>query len=258
MSHLYDVFCLVQKGNHSCIERECVTGKIFVDYLLERPQVEKEVFYEWVRQLAEYATMTETKHLTISPFHFILKDNRSLSLLDLQAYRNQSHLQNIKNSLLLQKFPLDHSIFSFGRTLQFVLIQSQIVPKLTHREISQLKTILRVSCSLIPVKRKKKYHVCCLGILLFLMFFLLMKQNVGRVEESVFTPNWTISDTEREESLGRLKAVLEHEGMTGEEKGRELTDLIRSCPSIVETERFQSLKREYGIDWEGDKLWLKR
>ncbi len=253
MRHQYDVFCLAQKEKSSYVMREYVVGEVLADYLKHNPEVDKALFYEWVYQLSEYSKMTEMKHLTISPFHFIVNAERNLALINVTSNRNQFYLKTIKSNPSLEKFSTNHVGQAFGKTLQFILIQANILPRFTYWEKSKLKKILKRTITSYSANQKHKRHTLCIGLTISALLFFAMKGYVGQHEEKSFVPNWEISDAKTEEAIERFQEICENSEFSSEEKQMRIKELIQWCPELLETERYQSMQREYSVIQEGGK-----
>lgn len=124
-------------------------------YVLQHPRVEKKVLFSWMQQiLAQLQAMEQIKIIpdTITPFQVVIQENRTVILADLEKVENTSY------SVLEKFFPdqgQNSSIYSFGKTLQFLLAKAELTPKMTWREELHFRSIIS-KC--LTNKSKKQYR----------------------------------------------------------------------------------------------------
>lgn len=159
----YEVIRFVKQGQDCHIVSDYVTGEILAEYLKKQPNISKEQLFLWIHQLvSELMAISSIKDVSnygyLNPFCIIIKQDNTISLLNLKAESNFEILRSMeKNNILQLFFPKDQydEIFSFGKTLQFILAKTNISPPLSKMEERKLKHIISKCLS---DKFKKKYQ----------------------------------------------------------------------------------------------------
>lgn len=151
MKKNFEVIRLIQqKGNYHVIS-DAALGITLGQYLGINPNIEKEQLLQWMILLAKEMKHIEmTKALSIyrylNPFCIIIKENDSLALLNLKSMANQKRVDKLLKNEEIKKFfkeeELSNDIYSFGKTLQYVLAKSNLNPKLTKKEEKHFQKII--------------------------------------------------------------------------------------------------------------------
>lgn len=116
--------------------------KTLGEYVLQHPNVEKQMLLKWMQQiLVQLQAMEQIRELpdTITPFHIMIRENMTAVLADLEE-------NEIPSYSILEKFlpgnGQNSSIYSFGKTIQFLLAKTNLTPRLTRREEFQFQKII--------------------------------------------------------------------------------------------------------------------
>ena len=128
-----------------------IPSKNLGEFILEHPKVDKKQFLKWIGQIAkEMESIEIAKGILIYgflvPFNIIVKESGELALLNLKIKSNQKRLDKmLTNQSIKQFFPEDGSyddIYSFGKTLQYLLAKAELEPCLTKREEKKFRKII--------------------------------------------------------------------------------------------------------------------
>ena len=129
--------------------------KTLGEYILEHPKIEKQVLMKWLRQiLVQLQMLEQIRELpdTITPFYITLREDMSVLL-------KKSESEKMPTYSVLGKFlpddEQDSRIYSFGKTMQFLLAKTSLVPKMTKREERHFQKIIS-KC--LTNKSKKQYQ----------------------------------------------------------------------------------------------------
>lgn len=160
----YEVLRFIEQNGVCHVSMDYVTGELLADYILKKKRIEKEEFFSWMLQLIkEMEKLERTKGAKIgyqlSPFYIVLKKNATIALLNVSAKVNQKTLEALAQKKIISKFFLedgtcDH-IYSFAKTMQYILANVQLVPKLKKTEEHCLQKIIS-KC--LKLKSKKRYQ----------------------------------------------------------------------------------------------------
>lgn len=129
--------------------------KTLGEYVLEHPEVEKQVLMKWMQQiLVQLQAMEQIRELpdTITPFHIMIRENTAVVQVDLEEEKIPSY------SVLGKFVPSEgqnSSVYSFGKTMQFLLAKTKLVPRLTRRQEFHFQKIIS-KC--LTNKSKKQYR----------------------------------------------------------------------------------------------------
>ena len=147
----YEVIRLIRQNAGGHIIMDCVEGEILGEYILRNPNVKKELLFSWIVQLVEELRCIEriegsTDYRYLSPFYIVLKSDGTIALLNLRAKMNQKCIDRVsKYPVMKQFYPQSgkyNDIYSFGKTVQFLLAKSNLSPPLSICETSKLKRMI--------------------------------------------------------------------------------------------------------------------
>lgn len=147
----------IEHGSHCRQTMDCVQGVLLIEYLREHPRIEKQVLFEWFRKIAVnleryHRCRKRQNYKCLNPYSIVITEKQSVSLLDMEAPENEfvmKHMQKraMKNHFLKPVYDMaadgtySADLFSYGKTLQFILACAKIVPELTGREEAALMRI---------------------------------------------------------------------------------------------------------------------
>lgn len=156
--------------------------KTLGEYVLQHPNIEKQMLLKWMQQiLVQLQAMEQIRKLpdTITPFHIMIRENMTVVLADLEEDKIPSY------SVLERFVPGDgqkSSVYSFGKTIQFLLAKTSLTPRLTRREEFHFQKIIskcltnksknqyqKFSEIELNIPRRKKYII---GVMLVLVLIL--------------------------------------------------------------------------------------
>lgn len=140
------------KQNAGChFITDCAEGELLSEYIRRQEKVKKEEMFSYVkqlmRQLENIQKVKEVKsYRYVTPFSIVLKKNKEIALLDFNAQSNRYILnqivkENICNQFFKETMVFD-DIYSFGKTIQYLLATTKLVPPLKYGEERKLKQII--------------------------------------------------------------------------------------------------------------------
>lgn len=164
LKHNYEVIRVIQQDSNCHIIMDYVEGEILGEYILRYPYVEKKQLFAWFFQLLKQLEGLEkvngiSSYRFLTPFYIVLKEDQTLALLNLKAKTNQKCVERMSaHSFMNQFYPPNgayNDIYSFGKTIQFLLAKTNLTPKLTWSEELELQSIIS-KC--LTEKSKKQYQ----------------------------------------------------------------------------------------------------
>ena len=164
MKHHYEVIRVIQQDSHCHIIMDYVEGEILGEYILRYPYIEKKQLFAWFFQLLKQLEQLEkvngiSDYRFLTPFYIVLKADQTIALLNLKAGANQKCIEGMTTYTFMNRFyPPNgtyNDIYSFGKTMQFLLAKTNLTPKLTWREELGLQSIIS-KC--LTDKSKKQYQ----------------------------------------------------------------------------------------------------
>lgn len=170
MGEMYEVLSFIEHGTHCRQTMDCVQGTLLIEYLRENPRVDKQMVFGWFRKIAlslerYHRCRKRQNYKCLNPYSIVISEDQSVSLLDMEAPENefvmkQMQKRAMKNHFLKPVYDMasdgtySADLFSYGKTLRFILSYAEIIPELTNREETCL---MRVTGRCIG-ERKKKYQ----------------------------------------------------------------------------------------------------
>lgn len=151
MKQNYEVLRLIRQNMGCHIIMDCVQGEILGNYIIQNPNIQKEKFFSWMIQLTrdmEAIQMTRglPEYRFLNPFCIVIKEDGTLALLNLKEKVNQQRVDKLFEDSVMKMFlPEDGTysdIYSFGKTMQFILAKTNISPKLSREEEKKLSKII--------------------------------------------------------------------------------------------------------------------
>lgn len=151
MEKEYEVIRLIKQNSSCHIIADCVRGTMLSEYIEQSESMEKEqlfsYLYQMIKQLGDLEMVREARTYCYSlPFCMIIKGNGELVLLDFNAKGNQYIANQITREDVQKCFfkrgDLYNVMFPIGKTLQYILAKTKVVPKLTGREEYKFKKVI--------------------------------------------------------------------------------------------------------------------
>ena len=158
MEEMYEVLKFIEHGAQCRQSMDCEKGDLLIYYLRENRQMEKETLFEWFRQIGISADQFHRcrggrRYRYLNPCSIVVAEDGRVYLLDLEAPENESVMKKMQQRAIRKHFVKtasgeenglagDPDLFGYGRTMQFVLAYTAVVPQLTRREEKKLERII--------------------------------------------------------------------------------------------------------------------
>lgn len=166
MQKKYEVIRLVRQNAGCHMIMDYVEGQLLTEYLASHAQLEKEELFSWGRQIIKqledlHSVKGVRAYRYVTPFCMIIKRNKELALLDLNAKSNQPLLKQVCGEKIRESFfPMEEAyndIYSFGKTMQYLLAKTSPNPALTFWEERRFKKIITKCLSGNSKKQYQKF-----------------------------------------------------------------------------------------------------
>ena len=150
MEEMYEVLRFIEHGTQCRQSMDCVEGTILIYYLRDHPMVEKRILFEWFRQIG---TSLDQFHRCrkgqcyryLNPYSVVVTGEGVLLLMNLEAPENEFVMKKMQQRAVRAHFLRPAAarragqmraadLFGFGRTMQFMLACTEVVPGLTYWE----------------------------------------------------------------------------------------------------------------------------
>lgn len=158
MSEMYEVLKFIEHGSQCRRSLDCVRGTLLLRFLKSHPQMEKEMVIRWFRQLAVCADQYHRSgngksYRFINPCCIVVTQENELFLLDMESEGNAFVMKMMQSRAMREHFvrPMYErgmsagcraDLFSYGKTIQFILAYVQICPSLKKSEELRLAVLI--------------------------------------------------------------------------------------------------------------------
>lgn len=151
MRQNYEVMRLIRQNSDCHIVMDTVKGETLGELVLRNPQIDKAQFFQWLIQIIREMECIERsraleEYRFLIPFNIVVKENKKIALLNLKTKANQKRLEKLLSKPGMNQFFSDDGvyddIYSYGRTVQFLLSKTNLCPELTKKEEKKLKKII--------------------------------------------------------------------------------------------------------------------
>ncbi len=158
MEEMYEVLKFIEHGAQCRQSMDCEKGDLLVYYLRENRRLEKETLFEWFRQIGISTDQFHRcrggrRYRYLNPYSIVVAEDGRVYLLDLEAPENETVLKKMQQRAVRKHFVKaasgeesglagDPDLFGYGRTMQFVLAYTAVVPPLTRREEKRLERVI--------------------------------------------------------------------------------------------------------------------
>lgn len=155
---MYEVLRFIEHGAHCRQSMDCVEGTILIYYLRDHPEMQKQMLFEWFRQIGTNLEQFRRcrkgqSYRYLNPYSVVVSEEERLLLMNLEAPENEFVMKKMQQRAVREHFvkPLfamgagGHpaaDLFGFGKTIQFMLAYTSPVPALTRREEIRLTRII--------------------------------------------------------------------------------------------------------------------
>lgn len=157
----YDVIKFIEHGDYCRPSLDRVSGQLLIYRLKQKPCIDKNQLLSWIEQIlknlyAYHRCRNDQSYRYLNPYSLLVTKEEKLLLLDLEAESNEFVLKNMQRRAMRDHFvkPVIHirehtkitlDLYSFGKTVQFILANVQAVPPLSKWEERRLEKII-VKC----------------------------------------------------------------------------------------------------------------
>lgn len=158
MEEMYEVLRFIEHGAHCRQSMDCVEGTILICYLRDHPEMQKQMLFEWFRQIGTNLEQFRRcrkgqSYRYLNPYSVVVSEEERLLLMNLEAPENEFVMKKMQQGAVREHFvkPLfamgagGHpaaDLFGFGKTIQFMLAYTSAAPALTRREEIRLSRII--------------------------------------------------------------------------------------------------------------------
>ena len=155
---MYEVLKFIEHGARCRQSMDCVRGSLLICYLRDNPEVEKEILFEWFRQIGVSLDQFQRcrnggRYRYLNPYSIVVGENKKVYLLDLEAPENEPVMKKMQNRAVRNHFIRqtagavmgvagDADLYGYGKTMQFVLAYAVVTPKLTRREEKRMSRVI--------------------------------------------------------------------------------------------------------------------
>lgn len=146
----YDIIKMVQHGKYCERIQDTISGQQLIYWVKYHPQVEKEELWQLIRKLLLQITWfhkhgEQQTYGYLTPYSVIVKEDGEVCLLDMEAEENRQIMRQIQSRTVRNYFVNSEiyrqrgiceatDIYGFGKTVQYLLSQSEPIPQLTKKE----------------------------------------------------------------------------------------------------------------------------
>lgn len=158
MERMYEVLRFIEHGPLCRQCMDCVSGALLLDYLKVHSQMEKQTILTWFRQLSVCVDQYQRSgngqnYRYLNPCSIVVSKEGELLLLDLESAGNEEAIKRMQKRGLRARFvkPVyemgvsrnsEADLFSYGKTLQFILACTEVSPPLSGREERRLSRVI--------------------------------------------------------------------------------------------------------------------
>lgn len=148
---------------------DCIQGELLIYRIKGYPEMEKSLLFGWIHQLLKQMEQYQRCHKGqnykyINPYSVLVTKNEGILLLDLEAKSNEFVLKNMQKRAMKNHFvkPIVHmkattnltyDLYGFGKTVQFLLANTDVDPPLSKKEIRQFEKIIQKCLGEYPTKQ---------------------------------------------------------------------------------------------------------
>lgn len=165
----YDIIKMVEQGKNGHIIMDYVKGQLLIHYIQIHPTISKELLFQWFQEIAKqldkfHRCKAKPYYQYLNPYSIVVTENKQLYLLDLESESNQEIIRTAKNLTVRKKFmsqkriqksKIELDIYSMGKTIQFILAKSEVIPKLSKKEEYHYSKIIEKCLASNP---QQQYH----------------------------------------------------------------------------------------------------
>lgn len=165
----YEVIRFIEHGGRCRPAMDCVPGELLIYKVKSITVLERKILFRWIRQLLLQIQQYHRCHSGlnyryVNPYSVLIAKDDSVLLLDMEAESNEFVLKNMQKRAMRRHFvkpainirqnteeALD--IFNYGKTIQFILANTDVEPSLSRIQENQLEKIIRKCLNENPSKQ---------------------------------------------------------------------------------------------------------
>lgn len=167
----YDVLRFLEHNGKCRIVMDCVPGSLLIHRVSERGRINRDILIGWCTMLAleleKYHRCRNGQcYRYLNPYSVLVTQEDQILLLDLNAEDNKAILREMQSPAMRNHFikpvvlikentRLTYDIYGLGKTIQFMLANTESYIKLSRREIFLLSGIIEKCLGKNP---KKQYE----------------------------------------------------------------------------------------------------
>ena len=154
----YDVLKFIEHNQVCYVSSECIKGCLLPRWLKYHPCLEKRELFEIIAsitgQLGQiHRCRNHPCYRYMNPYCIVVSEDRKVSFLDMNAKENENHLTIVQrrtvrehflppDELYYQKESVTLDIYGLGRTIQYLLSETETEPALTKSEEIKFQKII--------------------------------------------------------------------------------------------------------------------
>ena len=137
---------------------DCVKGQLLLQRLKGEPIIEKAMLFSWLKeliiQLEQYQRCRNNKgYRYLNPYSVLVTAEDKLLILDLEAESNAFVMKNMQKQAVRSHFvkpivrmkqnaQVSMDLYGYGKTIQFIMANTEIKPALTRKEVYQIGKLI--------------------------------------------------------------------------------------------------------------------
>lgn len=154
----YDVLKLVMHNNRCYVSTDYVMGKPLIYWLKYHPDIPKELLYNWIREIVQsldnfHQSQGTPSYQYVNPYSVIVSEEQKLFLLDVGSRKHEDMLHLMRRRYVrehflapdnqyYQKVSTKEDIYGLGKTIQYIIASTEIVPSLSRWEERRFQKII--------------------------------------------------------------------------------------------------------------------
>ena len=158
MQQNYEVIRFVQQKGKCHIVMDYVEGELLCNFLRKERPMEKEYLFQIIISIAKELDNLEKSsgdqfYPCLTPLHIVVKKDKNIAFLK-YSERYEKQIEGKAEPFLIRDGTSNY-VYSYGRTVQFILTKAECVPRLSWTEERKFKKII-TKC--LTYNSKKQYQ----------------------------------------------------------------------------------------------------
>lgn len=154
----YEVLRLIEHNQKCYISSDYVEGKPLIQWLRYHPNLTKKQLFLWIQNLAAqleciHKCRGNPCYQYVNPYSVIVTEDMELHFLDMSVESNEKMLVQMNRRSVRENFlppdmnyyqaaSIELDIYGLGRTIQYLLSVTDLIPELTRRETVKFQKII--------------------------------------------------------------------------------------------------------------------